>query len=382
MKDIIGNLLKNSAYATLPQGTMSLAGMMGLGNQSTFSQNLPIAAKMMYEGQQAQQKQAERSLQQQALMQYAQANGNQGLVGLLQTGVRPDLALKAHEVLNPPKYDNLIKAGDTVYDPYTDAGGNTQLRSLTNDNNANARSLNRKLSPSEKVANDRILRENTKSLDAADTFLEALDKAEKYATDYQKYAPWGAKSGDYLTRNYPEKARLLGGNKARSAYDELDKTSKDLILKYGKNFEGAGRLKIVGEAVAGSIANKDQTYDAQLEVIRGHRKTVNRNKFVANVVKEWNKYAPSDLASAESLASDLLENYDFIDETGRLKSKIPYEKLVKEQIDKYYGTNLTPQETEEVVYEDVQPAQGGNPYTEQSTIDIMNFVKMSQPYLK
>lgn len=340
MKDIIGNLLKNSAYATLPQGTMSLAGLMGLGNQSTFSENLPIAAKMMYEQEQTQRKQQQDSLQRQAYMQYAQANGNQGLAGLIQQGLDPTKALALDKHLNRSMqgrnpYENIFKTDDGLIEIQTDPEtGERVAKNLTGERGP----LNRKISPAERSKNEEILREHTLTANNADKLMEGIGMLKEAYQVYNDKAPSLFKSGSRLNRAAPWLAPYLVNEETATAYDVGQKVLEDLKIKYIDNLEGGTRLKVLVEMAAKTLSSTAQTPKAQTVVLDKLARDLGKEAFRSQFVTAWNEYLPFDLAKAESIVGDLTRKGDFFNKDGSLKENVNIEQLVKQQIKKYYGT--------------------------------------------
>jgi hypothetical protein len=357
------DILKNSYVSNLPQGTLSLAGFLGLAQGKPFYQTIPEAAKTRRDQEMQQQEEMRKMQSQQALQQYAQQSGNQGLAALIQGGVDPRTAIALEEYLNPRQsagspYDNLIKTSDGIYDPYVDPEtGQIGLRNLTgNDRNYQELQLQ---SASERNQYNKKLGEVSKTYKGALGLDEELEKLDKYFDNYNRTAPGFAKSGNVGARYAPELSRLFSGKEARTASDVIGKFKEDIKLKYVQQ-AGTPRLKILGETLVNAIPNLGQSPEAQKEIVANLREMINKEIFISKFLNEWKKYAPGRLGEGEVVATDLLSEMNLFDNKGKLKN-VNMPRLVRDQFDRLYNSGSFTEQSviEEQTFDDVDVSGAG-----------------------
>lgn len=357
------DILKNSYVSNLPQGTLSLAGFLGLAQGKPFYQTIPEAAKTRRDQEMQEQEEMRRIQSQQALSQYAQTSGNQGLASLIQQGVDPRVALQLEQYMNPPQasinpYANLIKTSDGIYDPYVDPEtGQVGLRNLTgNDRNYQDLQLQ---SASERNQYNKKLGEVSKTYKGALGLDDELEKLDKYFDNYNRTAPGFAKSGNLGARYAPEFSRLLSGKEARTAADVIGKFKEDIKLKYVQQ-AGTPRLKILGETLVNAIPNLGQSPEAQKEIVANLREMINKEIFISKFLNEWKKYAPGRLGEGEVIATDLLSEIDLFDNKGKLKN-VNVPRLVRDQFDRLYNAGSFTEQSviEEQTFDDIDVGGAG-----------------------
>lgn len=355
MKDI----LQNSYLSKMPQGTLSLAGFLGLSQNKPFYATIPEAALLRREQEKDERKEAERLQAKQALQKYGEQSGNNSLASLLAAGVDPRAAVALEEYMNSRSvasnpFDNLIKTSEGIYDPYINDEGQVALRNLTEGQGNMPRDLQLQ-SSSERNQYNKKLGEVSKTYKGAIGLDEELEKLESYFDKYNETAPGFAKSGNWGAKYAPDFSRLLSGQEARTASDVIGKFKEDIKLKYVQQ-AGTPRLKILGETLVNAIPNMGQTPEAQKEIITNLREMINKEIFIAKFLNEWRKYAPGRLGDGEVIATDLLTQMNLFDNKGKLK-KVNIERLAREQFDALYGGAFP---TEEIaVEEEIFPTNNG-----------------------
>lgn len=338
MKDV----LKNSYLAQLPQGTLSLAGLLGLQQGKPFYATLADAASQRRAMEKEDLNQYKELAANMALADYATAQGNPGLASLIQQGVDPRVALELEQYMNPPAqaqdpYANLIKTSAGIYEPYIDENtGQTQLRNLTG-NERNYQDLQLQ-SASERNQYNKKLGEVSKTYGGAIALDKELEKLDKYFEEYNQVAPGFAKSGNAGPRYAPEFTRTFSGQKARTAADVINKFKEDIKLKYVQQ-AGTPRLKILGETLVNAIPNLGQTPEAQKEILSNLREMVNKEIFVGKFLNEWKKYAPGRLGEGEAIATELIGEMNLFDSNGKLKN-INIPRLAREQFEALYNRGI------------------------------------------
>lgn len=387
MRNTLANILKNTALAQLPQGTVSRAAMMGLGAEKPFLAMVPDAARQIAEEEALRRDAAIK--EQQAFMEQQQQMGQQAILSqliggggfqegamlplLMSAGMSAKDAAALANSYTQSRYDQgadfrevIDEEGNITYEPTRFQGSLTER-------------------------NRDYIREKSEELDKSATsgkkMIEEIGLARQaFEKTFESSFP-GARPGEIFTLvPYGQTiTNILSGKDAKVANALITKVKNTLFnqLLNSLNNAGATRLAATIEAEKAAIPGRETPIEAAEILFNLAEKAARFNELRQQYMREWRKYNPRDYHVGMSQSIETLD--ELLSRGDVSPNQIDMEKLVKRDIAREYGAPTQETETESfIIRDDINDGERASLYsideTQYSDEDIMRELQRRGAY--